>query len=272
MKIFFRWLKIILLVYAIIGIAAFYLQDKFLFHPEAKARNSAYDFDIPHREVNIPFDAASNLHIVQFPAVNGKDTSRQAKGLVLYFHGNKKNIGWYAKYATTFTHRGYECWMIDYPGFGKSTGPLTEERLYGYAAQLYKLGRARFSSDSIIIYGKSMGTGIAAQLAAVRDVKALILETPYYSMHSLVSRYLPIYPVSRMIHYRLPTYEYLPKVTAPIVIFHGTSDGVVPYSQSERLAPLLKPGDKLVTLENGEHNNLSEFPGYERGIDSILSK
>jgi pimeloyl-ACP methyl ester carboxylesterase len=269
MKIF-RWIKIIVLLYCIVGIAAFYLQDRFLFHPETKARNSAYNFEAPHKEVNIAFDAGSNLHIVQFTAVGGTDTAGRPKGLVLYFHGNKKNISWYSKYATAFTQRGYECWMIDYPGFGKSTGVLTEERLYGYAAQLYKLGRTRFASDSIIIYGKSMGTGIAAQLAAVRDARALVLETPYYSIHSLVSRYLPVYPVSRMIHYRLPTFEYLPKVTAPIIIFHGTNDNVVPYSQADRLRPLLKPGDKLVTIEGGEHNNLTEYKEYTLAMDSLL--
>ena len=82
------------------------------------------------------------------------------RGVVLYFHGNKKNIGWYAKYAENFTRHGYEVWMIDYPGYGKSTGRFTENDLYDYALALYKMAKFQFGGDNIIIYGKSMGTGI----------------------------------------------------------------------------------------------------------------
>lgn len=264
---FFRWIKLLLLVYALIGIAAYYLQDYFLFHPEPLARNQKFEFDQPHREVNIPYDAASNLNIVQFSA---DSFPGGPKGVVLYFHGNKKNINWYARQVPEFTRRGYELWMIDYPGFGKSTGPLTEERLYAYAAQLYKMARAGYGADSIIIYGKSMGTGIAAELASTRSCKLLLLETPYYSLRSLVGRYLPVYPVSRMIHYNLPTWQYLPKVLAPVVIFQGTDDGVVPYSNAVRLQPLLKAGDRFITIEGGSHNDLQEYEGYRLGLDSVL--
>jgi len=162
--------------------------------------------------------------------------------------------------------------MIDYPGFGKSTGKLTEQRLYDCALQLYKLARSKYKPSQIIIYGKSMGTCIAAELAALRDCKYLILETPYYSMTSLVSHYFPIYPVGRMLHYHLPTNEYLPQVTAPIIIFHGTADGVIPYSNAKKLKPLLKKDDEFVTIEGGSHNDLNEFPIIKTKIDSLLSK
>jgi pimeloyl-ACP methyl ester carboxylesterase len=263
-----RFLKVFLLAYGVIGIAVYYGQDKFLFHPEALLRQEPYNFQIPHKELNIPFDESSNLNIVQFTL--GQD-SVKPKGVVLYFHGNRKNISWYAKYVPDFTKNGYEVWMIDYPGFGKSTGPLTEDRLYAYSAQLYKLARASYSADSIIIYGKSMGTGIAAQLASTHNLKLLVLETPYYSIPALVGHFLPIYPVSRMIHYQLPNYDYIPKVLAPIVIFQGNDDGVVPYRQAKRLEPLLKKGDRFITIEGGSHNDLSSYPLYQQSLDSLLS-
>ena len=139
--------------------------------------------------------------------------------------------------------------MIDYPGYGKSTGPLSEQRLYDFADQLYKLAAARFATDSIVIYGKSLGSGIAAWLASRKNCRQLILETPYYSITSLCQRYFPIYPVGRMIHYKIPTYEYLQKVIAPVTILHGTADGVIPYSNAARLKPFLKPADKFITIE-----------------------
>lgn len=261
----FRWIKIVLLVYGSIGIALYYLQDSLLFHPEIKARQELYDFGLPFREINIPYDSASNLNVIQFTS-----SVPAPKGVVLYFHGNKKNISWYAKNAPYFTRHGYEVWMIDYPGFGKSTGPLTEQRLYDYAIQVYKLARATYSKDSIIIYGKSMGTGIAAQLASVRDCKRLILETPYYSIRSIASRYFFMYPLHRILHYELPTYAYLPKVTAPVTIFHGTSDNVIPYNNAARLKTTLKSQDEFITIEGASHNNLNEFPLFYEKLAVLL--
>ncbi|MES1222248.1 MAG: alpha/beta fold hydrolase, partial [Bacteroidota bacterium] len=205
-KIIFRWIKIILMLYGIIGIAIYYCQDYILFHPEKTAKDHSYNFAVPHKEVNIPYNDSSNINIIQFT------TEDRPKGVVLYFHGNRKNISWYAKYAPNFTKNGYEVWMMDYPGYGKSTGALTEQRLYDYAEQLYTLAASRFSKDSIVLYGKSMGTGIAAYIASRKNCKEVILETPYYSITSLSAHYFPIYPVGRMIHYKIPSYEYLQQV------------------------------------------------------------
>lgn len=261
------WIKWALFIYAVIGIALYYLQDSFLLHPAVMEKNKKYDFNYPHRELNIPYDAETSINIIQF-----KTADSPSRGVVLYFHGNRKNIGWYARHTPGFTAKNYEVWMLDYPGFGKSTGKFTEERLYDYALQLYRLARTRYQPSGIIIYGKSMGTGIAAELAAVRDCRYLILETPYYSMSSLAKHYFPIYPVDRMIHYHFPTNEYLPNVTAPVILFHGTDDGVIPYGNAQKLKPLLKPGDEFVTIPGGSHNDLDRFPLFHRKLDSLLAK
>jgi pimeloyl-ACP methyl ester carboxylesterase len=160
--------------------------------------------------------------------------------------------------------------MIDYPGFGKSKGHFSEQTLYDWALQVYKLARSRFPADSIIVYGKSMGTGIAAQLASVRDCRRLILETPYYDFPSVVKHYLPIYPMNWMLHYQLPTYKYLPSVTAPINIFHGTNDRVITYKNAKQLKPLLKKTDEFTIIDGGKHNNLYDFPILTQKLDSLL--
>ncbi|MEP6749396.1 MAG: alpha/beta fold hydrolase [Bacteroidota bacterium] len=263
-KIIFRWIKIILMLYGLIGIAIYYLQDTILFHPEKIGKNNSYNISVPHKEINIPYNDSANINIIQFV------TAAPPKGVVLYFHGNRKNIAWYAKYAPNFTKNGYEVWMIDYPGYGKSTGALTEQRLYDYAEQLYRLAASRFAKDSIILYGKSMGTGLATYIASRKNCKELILETPYYSITSLAAHYFPIYPVSRIIHYKIPSYQYLQKVIVPVTIFHGTSDGVIPYSNAEKLKPFLKPVDQFVTIEGGSHNDLNDFPLFHQKLDSLL--
>ena len=262
-----KWLKIIAIIYILGGIALYFLQDYILFHPVTLKRDHKYDFPEKNKEINIPITENSNLNIVQFFS-----TDTVTKGVVLYFHGNKKNISWYAKYSPYFTKYGYEVWLIDYPGFGKSTGKLTEQTLYDWANYMYNFARTRFSADSIIIYGKSMGTGIATHLASLQPCKKLILETPYYDYPSVIKHYLPIYPIEWMIHYKVPTHDYLEKVIAPITIFQGTDDRLVTYNNAKRLKPFLKAVDEFVTIEGGSHNDLYNFKETIEKLDSLLRK
>jgi alpha-beta hydrolase superfamily lysophospholipase len=260
-----RWTKIILMIYLLGGIALYFLQDAILFHPVTLKRDHNYNFREPHEDISIAMNKEDTLSLVRFFS-----TVPEKKGVVLYFHGNKKNISWYAKYPPYFTRHGYEVIIIDYPGFGKSTGKLTEKILYDWSKQLYKYARTLYAADSIIIYGKSMGTGIAAHLASIENCKRLILETPYYDFPSVIRTYLPIYPVSSMLHYQLPTYQYLPHVEAPVTIFHGTDDWTVSYKNSKRLKPLLKPTDELISIEGGSHNDLYTYKLTIQKLDSLL--
>lgn len=260
-----KWIKILVVIYVVGGVALYFLQDYILFHPVSLKKEHKYDFTEKHKDINIRINENSNLNIVQFFS-----TDTITKGVVLYFHGNKKNIEWYAKYPPYFTRHGYEVWMIDYPGFGKSTGKLTEKNLYDWAGYLYKFANARFSSDSIIIYGKSMGTGIAAELASRQTCKRVILETPYYNYPSVVKHYLPFYPVDWMIHYKIPTYRFIQQVKAPITIFQGTDDRLVTYENASRLKEYLKSSDEFLTIEDGSHNDLFEFKETIIKLDSLL--
>ena len=261
-----KWLQIIVIIYVLGGVVLYFLQDAILFHPVSLKRNHNYSFPETHKDISIPLNERDTLNLVDFSA-----TDTVTRGVVLYFHGNKRNISWYSKYIPYFTRHGYQVLMIDYPGFGKSTGKLTEQKLYNWALQVYKIAHKRFSADSIIIYGKSMGTGIAAQLASIRDCKRLILETPYYDFPSVISHYFPIYPVRWMLHYDFPTHEYLKNVSAPITIFQGTKDRLVTYNNSKRLKPLLKPGDEFITIKGGRHNDLYQFKEATDKLDSLLS-
>jgi len=79
-----------------------------------------------------------------------------------------------------------------------------------------------------------------------------------------------MYPVTMLLHFKFPVHEYLTKVTAPISIFHGTDDGVIPYRNASRLKDVLKPGDEFITIEGGSHNDLNSFPLLQKKLDSLL--
>ena len=266
-KIFKRWLKVFILVYCILGIALYYLQNFFLFHPVVLARDYKFQFDVPFAEAEIPLNRTDTLNLVKFFP---RDSVR--RGVVIYFHGNKGNINRYSRFAANFTSHGYEVWMEDYPGYGKSVGERTERKLYAQAEQVYRMANAVYQKDSILIYGKSFGTGIAAYLASVKDCKQLILETPYYDIPAVFGCYAPFYPVSRMITYKIPTHEFLQDVKVPITIFHGTNDWVIPYRCAARLKDVLKPTDQFITIEKGSHRGLNKFPLFQQKMDSLLSK
>jgi hypothetical protein len=229
----------VILVYSVIGIIVFYVQDRFILHPVKLEAGKPYTFTQPFTELNLNYDSETNLNVVEFKATDRPADSvapdadslaplasglapgaiGHGKGVVLFFHDGRGNIGDYAGLSRAMTDQGYEVWMMDYPGFGKSTGPMDEQRLYDLALIFYKLARSRWKPLQIVLYGQGFGTGIAAELASIRDCRRLILERPYYSMTSVFRRFLFLYPVGgRFLHYHLPVHEYLEKVTAPVTI------------------------------------------------------
>ncbi|WP_295120436.1 alpha/beta fold hydrolase [uncultured Chitinophaga sp.] len=263
----FPWKRALLWIIALYiggGVVLYYVQERLIFHPTVLPVNYQYKFDVPFEELLIPVNKKEKISAVLFKA-------DKPRGMVLYFHGNGQNIERYAGYMKYFTRNGYDALIMDYRQFGKSTGRLKEETFYADALQMYKVARAHYAPWQIVVYGKSLGTGIASQLASVRECKALVLETPYYSLPDVVMQYAPLYPYDYLMNFKFPTYSFIPDVKEPITIFHGTEDAVVPYGSAEKLKPLLKPTDEFITIPEGHHNGLTKFKVYEQKIDSILN-
>ncbi|MEO6070882.1 MAG: alpha/beta fold hydrolase [Chitinophagaceae bacterium] len=250
------------LVYLSGGLLIFLIQDRILFHPKPLLFSHKFDFGQQLIEHNIPEEGGKNLNVLQF-------TAKEKKGTILFFHGNMDNVEHYKKYIPYFTSMGYEVWMMDYPGFGKSTGERTEEAIYKDAQTVYRLARKESSTDSLIIYGKSIGTGVAAQLASVEDCSKLILETPYYNIEALAKHFIPFYPIKLLSTYRFPTNLYLPKVKAPVTILHGTEDEIIPYEQAAQLKAENK-SIQLCKIINGKHNDLLSYPQFRNDVSHFL--
>jgi alpha-beta hydrolase superfamily lysophospholipase len=263
-----KWIKIIVVLYVLVGAILYFLQDKILLHPVALPADYHFQFNAPFQEIFVPYNGSISFDVIRFESQNGS----VKKGAVIYFHGNMENINRYAKFANNFAEFGYDVWMMDYPSFGKSKGKFDEAIVYEEALQVYKMVRAAgYAPDSIIIYGKSLGTGIATQLASVRDCKRLILESPYYSLSNLAAYYCWMYPVDWMLRYKMLTNEYVKNVTAPVTIFHGTEDETIPFSNAEKLQKeSFKKEDELIPIKGGHHNDLNDFPLMKEKLDSLL--
>lgn len=258
-----RILSLVLAVYLVIGVSLYFFQKKLIFHPEVLAPDYKFTYEVPFEELHIRINDRELLSAVLLKA----DTAR---GIVIYFHGNARNISRYSRKTRDFIRNGYSVLMMDYPTYGKSTGVLTEEAMYANALRMYQVARKSFPPDSIIIYGRSLGTAVATQLASVRDCRRLVLEAPYYNLTDMAQRLAPIYPCGLMLNYKFPTNEYLPEVTSPVTIIHGSDDHTVPLSSGKKLEKLLKPGDRFIVINGADHHNLDVYTRYHQAVDLAL--
>ena len=236
-------------------------QEKLILHPIKLPENYKYVFDEPFQEINIAITRDIRINGVLF-------RSKNAKGIVFYNHGNADNLQRWGRHATDFTALGYDVFFYDYRGFGKSIGGFSEKEVLNDALFLFDSVIYPYKGKKVIIYGRSLGTGIATFLAKNRRADALILETPYYNMADIGKAWVPFVPFEYFLKFRFPSNEWIKGVKMTIGIFHGTDDYVVPYASGRKLCRIANC--KFITIENGGHKNLSTFPKYHAELEKLL--
>ena len=263
------WISTLILILAIyIGIstALYYLQDYVLFKPEKLPKD--FQFDYENQETK-----EYNLETRDGAVINGLRffPKGESKGVVLYLKGNSKSIKGWGKFAVDFTRHGYNVLMVDYRGFGKSTGKRSQKAIKRDLQLVYNRLKDITAEDRIILYGRSLGSGFATKLASMNNPKMLVLDAPYYSLTKVTARYAPFMPLSLLLKYPLPTYKWLKYVQCPIHIIHGTHDNLIPYKSSIKLSQINPKLTKLHTVIHGGHKNLNNFESYHKMLDDILN-
>jgi len=255
----------ILLAYlALVGIA-YLLQEKFIFKPEKLHPDFQYKYDLPFRELFFDVEPGVRINGLHFYRDN-------PKGLVLYFHGNTRSIKGWAKYSADFYRYGYDVVLVDYRGFGKSTGKRSETEMLNDMQFVYTKLKEQYGEQHIIVYGRSLGSGFATKVASDNHPRFLILDAPFYNFTNVVERFLPFLPVQLVLRYHLRADLWIRKVTCPIYILHGTRDWLIPIKNSIRLQLLNPDKTTLIRIEGGKHNNLPSFPEYHNFIRDILKE
>ena len=257
-------LCIVFAVYVLINLAVYYGQEKFLFKPEKLPEDFQFKYTNQNiTEYNLEREEGVNINAIHF-------SLDQPKGIVLYLKGNSRSIKGWGKYAIDFTRLGYDVVMVDYRGFGKSTGKRTEKGIKEDLQRVYDKLKAKVDQKHIVIYGRSMGSGFATKLASTNNPRLLILESPYYSMMRMAKRYIPFLPISIAIRFPIKTYKWIEYVNCPIKIIHGTSDKLVPFKNGIALSKLRPKFSRLYPIVGGGHNNLHTFEEYHRMMEEIL--
>ena len=241
-------------------------QHWFIFRPKKLPQDFAYQFEAPYEELFIDTPQGGRLNALWFRA------DAPAKGAVLYFHGNAGSLERWGHLHYFFIRQGYDFLVYDYRGFGKSTGRRSQKIMYNDAMAFYHFARKHYAPEQIQLYGRSLGSAFASRVAAEQPARALVLETPFYSLTDLFYTYYPFLPRAFYLRYRFSNARSLRQVQMPVTIFQGTDDLIVPYRSAARLKPLLKPGDAFHTVPGAGHNNLLFYDIYNRKMEEILAE
>ena len=247
--------------YLVLLLVMFLFQEKLIFFPTKLSPSHKFSFQQDFTELFVSVDGAK-LNVLAFE-------KPEAQGVILYFHGNAGDLDSWGNVSEQYKDYPYHLLVVDYRGFGKSTGKISSEaQLQADAKAVYEFAVAKYQLKNIVIHGTSIGTGVASWLAAHHPTKALVLETPYVSLTQMVAEIYPFVP-SFLLKYKLENDRWLAQCKAPIHLIHGTRDRVVPYTHSEILQKKV-PGARLHTIKNGGHNDLSMYPQYTIALKEIF--
>lgn len=269
---FFRILKRIALgvvgVFIFVYVSLFFLQDLLIFQSVKLPKDHVYQFEGRFNEYFIPVvnpdQTRDTLNALWFNA----DTL--SRGLVIYFHGNRGNLQRWGNYAAPLIKEGYDVLMIDYRGYGKSTGKPGEEAFYRDARQVFDWALPKRTDGKLVLYGRSLGSAVASHLAGEVPNDLLILETPFDELKGVAQPYVESGTWLLPMRYTFSNRKNLEAVHARVVILHGTDDAIVPLSSALRLKPLLQSPEDFIIIPGGGHRNLPSFPQYEETLRRVL--
>jgi uncharacterized protein len=268
MKILLSLVGIAFILYTLLCAVAYFAQEKLIFFPERLDKNFRFDFAEPFEEQRIRVDENVALSALYFKA--NPIQSDSSKGVIFYLHGNAGSLRSWGEVAKTYTDLGYNVFMVDYRGYGKSDGMVTSEAMLFQDLQIvYDSLKKRRDETHIIVLGYSVGTGLAAKVASANNPKRLILQAPYYSLVDMKERTTPFLP-TMILKYKVETAEFLKECRMPVTIFHGERDEVIPFQSSVMLSAHFKAGDTLIALRGQGHNGMTTNPDYKREIEKIL--
>ena len=249
-----KWLLIVVSVGYIGGLAAlFLLQRSVLFPIPHVPRMAPAAAGFPQVEEHVLTTADGEKVIVwHMPA-------RPGHSVILYFHGNGDYLaGFFGRFRDMIAD-GTGVVTLSYRGYFGSSGRPSEEGLLQDAAAAYAFTTARYSADKIVVWGFSLGTGVAVALASEQPVGKLILEAPYTSIADVAASAFPIFPVRLVMKDSFHSDQRISRVRAPLLMMHGGRDPTIPIVFGERLFALANEPKKFVRFEHGGHNDLDDF-------------
>jgi uncharacterized protein len=253
-----KWLLIVVSVGYVGGLAAlFLLQRALLFPIPQTVRTSPEAAGFPEAEEHILTTADGEKIIIwHVPAKPGHP-------VVLYFHGNGDFLaGFFGRFRDVIAN-GTGIVALSYRGYAGSSGQPSEQGLLQDCAAAYAFTTGRYSADRIVVWGFSLGSGVAVALAAEQPVAKLILEAAYTSIADVAASAFPIFPIRLVIRDAFHSDARIARVKAPLLIMHGARGATIPIVFGERLFALAGEPKQFVRFPEGGHNDLDSYGAIE---------
>jgi len=248
-----KWSLIVIVVgYGAIVALAYFAQRSLMYFPD-RPRTAPAAAGLPQAEEIELATSDGERVIVWHVAPRGE------RPVVLYFHGNGGSLAWRADRFRRIVADGTGLVALSYRGYAGSTGRPSEAGLLQDAQAAYAFATAHYAAERLVVYGESLGTGVAVALAAEHKVAKVILEAPFTSAVDVGAAAYPFLPVRLLMHDTFRSDERIGKVTVPVLVIHGARDNVVPVAYGERLFALIKAPKKFVRLPEGHHSDLDSY-------------
>ena len=251
--------------YAGVAFLVWAFQERLLFYPQAAGRAAAAPPGWTLERVRIAAaDGTALAGVLVKPPV-------ERPAAVLYFGGNAEEVTAYAAQAAA-SYGDRAALFVNYRGYGESAGTPGERALVADGAAAFDWLRARADVDGtrIALHGRSLGAGVAVQVAAQREPRCVVLTSPFDSARDVARRIYPWLPVSWLIRHPFDSHAHAPKLRLPALLLVGESDTLIPPAHSRRLAAAWGREAKVVAFPGMGHNDIAIHPRYDAEIHAFL--
>ena len=252
MSTVWKFLVLAACLYAGVIALVYFRQSSLIYYPNIAGRN----LDVTPRQIGLAFEDVELLTGDGIRLHGWFIPSENARGTLLFFHGNAGNISHRLDSIAIFNRMHLDVFIFDYRGYGQSQGRTNETGTYrdAEAAWSYLVETRGIDAGRIIVFGRSLGASIAAWLASRQQPAALILESAFSSVPSMAQRLYPFLPVKWLATFRYDTRQYVSRINCPLLVAHSKNDEIIPYAEG-RLVFDAAPADKHFLEMRGGHND-----------------
>jgi hypothetical protein len=273
LKTLINLLSIAVGIYVLLLLALYLLQNKMVFLPNMPGRAltaSPGDMGLEYEDVSLATSDGERLHGWYVPAPD-------SRGVIVFFHGNAGNISHRLDSVAIFHQLSLDTLIIDYRGYGQSTGKTTEQGTYldAQAAWSYLVDERGVPASRIIVFGRSLGGAIGAWLGARHTPAGVIIESSFTSGADIAHRLYPFVPTRLITRLRYPVAEYASRLECPVLVVHSRDDEIIPFDMGQSIYAAVTQRKSFLELR-GDHNNgffISRHdyvPGLDDFIGSVL--
>jgi uncharacterized protein len=271
MAILWRIMIILVAGYLVISLYLFIRQPAMVYFPKGELANTPADIELPFREIF--FHTRDHVRLCGWFV--GQEHQKEMP-VILFFHGNGGNISHRLESLSIFNRLHLNVFIIDYRGYGKSGGKPSEEgtELDALAAWNYLTKEEKIPANRIIIFGRSLGGAVAAQLATLPHInaRALILESTFTSVPDVGAEMYPFLPVRLLSRFQYNTLERISEIHLPLLIIHSPQDQTIPYNHGKRLFKAAnEPKHFLEISGNHDEGFVASIEIYINGLQAFFS-